>query len=480
MLFPAFAAAWFLLAPVTANSQIYEPEGLNMPGAWDSWTNPPTVMALASSTQVTGGKIIKIPTGTVRWQTTIKVAATGGDVTAGTYEWLFTSGPATNYFQNKWAGVNVTMNTLQLYTKGGSVNNSIILADNKWYTMNWEDIGYADNHAIFMETSAEPVSITNVSVPASVLPATAANIDVTISSAKSAEEHIFLRYTVDAWATSAITEVTMSGATTGNASIPGQPDGTIVSFYVFSSTLATVTSDYDMVTIKMNNNSGANFTYPVGTTVPGISFANLQWPGSGQIYPPTDYMVFGQALIPGVTGHATPAAGLQAWVGYSTTDTNPNTWTNWIAASFSGPAGNNDEFKANLGTAVGTIPGRYYYATRFQYNADPYVYGGYSDAGGGYWDGGNNHSGVLDVIVGIPETSVKRLYVFPNPVGGDLTVQVKVPSVMTVTDLHGKMIVHRDISTGISHLDFSGVIPGTYLVEVTSATGTDHLTIIKK
>jgi hypothetical protein len=117
---------------------------------------------LASSTQVTNGRVTKISFGTARYQTIIKVAESGGDITGGTYEWLFTSGPSNNYYQNKWGSVGtVTMNSLQNYTLDGS-NNNITVSNGKWYTTNWKDAGYANTSAIFMETSAEPVTLSVV------------------------------------------------------------------------------------------------------------------------------------------------------------------------------------------------------------------------------------------------------------------------------------------------------------------------------
>jgi hypothetical protein len=62
----------------------------------------------------------------------------------------------------------MVVNTLQNYTKEGTSDNIANLIDGKWYTVNWEDLGYQDSRAIFMETSAEPVSITSVSVPSNV------------------------------------------------------------------------------------------------------------------------------------------------------------------------------------------------------------------------------------------------------------------------------------------------------------------------
>lgn len=400
---PSLAAVSIMLmlsAPVQLRAQIYEPEGLNMPGAWNSWVNPPANnLALANPNQVTNGRLIKISAGQARWQTIFSVAATGADLIGGSYEWLFTSGPSTNYYQNKWSGVTIVMNTLQTYTKEAPANNSITLVDGKWYTMNWEDAGYQNTRAIFMETSAEPVTIASVSVPVNPVENTPADISVTTSAAPSAEEIVYVRYTTDGWATSQALTATMTG-TTGTAQIPGQPSGTVVAYYAFTSTLAALTADFDLCTIHLNNNSGTNYSYTIGTAPePEITWANLQWPGSGSIELGGDFTVYGQAYIEGITGQATPAPGLQAWIGYSTADTDPATWTDWVTATHNGPSGNNDEFTGNIGVVI-PATGTYYYATRFKYNDDPYVYGGFSD---GFWNGTTNVSGELTVNEVIPD-----------------------------------------------------------------------------
>lgn len=112
-LFTILIPLLFFLGMAATQAQIFAPEGLNMPGAWNGWTNPPTNnLALASSTQVTNGRIARISTGTTRWQTIFSVDAAGADIVGGNYNWIFTSGPSGNAYANKWAGVNVAMNQL--------------------------------------------------------------------------------------------------------------------------------------------------------------------------------------------------------------------------------------------------------------------------------------------------------------------------------------------------------------------------------
>ncbi|MFH1121733.1 MAG: alpha-amylase family glycosyl hydrolase [Bacteroidota bacterium] len=388
-----FVCFLLFLLPGSAHAQIWPPEGLNMPGAWNTWSNPPSNLALASSTQVSGGRVTKITTGTPRYQTIFSVAASGGDMTGGSYQWLFTSGSSGNPWSNKWANVTVSMNNLQSYTYNTGANNQITVINNKWYTMNWEDSGYTGTRAIFMETSTQPVEISGVSVPALADAATPISVSISLSGTKSPEEVIYVRYSTDGWVTSSTVQANVTGSS-GTATIPGQPGGTIISCYVLSSTIAGLSADYDLQTIKMNNNGGGNYLIPVGN--PTINWANLQWPGTKTIEPGQPFNVFGQVWIDGLTGGLSQAPSLLAWVGYSTENTDPDTWTSWIPAQYDGAAGNNDEFVANIGSSI-TIRDTFYYATRFKLNDQDYVYGGYSSGTGGFWDGTNNVSGVLTV-----------------------------------------------------------------------------------
>ncbi|MBZ0242847.1 MAG: hypothetical protein K8F24_06520, partial [Bacteroidales bacterium] len=356
--------SWF--AP-PASAQIYEPEGLNMPGQWNDWVNPPANPALASSTQVAGGQIIKISTGIPRWQTIFSVAASGGDLVGGSYDFLFTSGPADNAFNNKWAGVNADQNTLQTYIYQGATDNNFTLINGYWYTMNWEDSGYEDTRAIFMETSNEPVDLLTVSVPTSVEPGEFAAITVGVSAEVSPEELIYVRYSSDGWNSSAISEVDMTG-TSGTAGIPGQSEGTTVSYYAFSTTVADITADHDLYTIKLNNNANENYSYTVEGTAPQvISWANLQWPADGEITPGVEFNVYAQVFADGITNGEGQGENISGWIGYSTGNTDPAGWTNWIAATYNMDDGDNDEYLANIGSGI-TEEGTYYYASRFQLN----------------------------------------------------------------------------------------------------------------
>ena len=94
------------------------------------------------------------------------------------------------------------MNSLQNYTKEGATDNSATLVDGKWYTMNWEDLGYQDSRAIFMETSAQPVQIIACSLQTGIYENEPVNVGISTNAPKCAEEIVYLRYTTDDWATS--------------------------------------------------------------------------------------------------------------------------------------------------------------------------------------------------------------------------------------------------------------------------------------
>jgi hypothetical protein len=274
-----------ILLGVTAFGQIEISEGLNMPGAYNGWVNPPSINALGG-VQKSGGTLLVITTGTRRYKTTIKVAASGGDITEGTYAWKFSSGPTSNYWQNSWGNVNVSFNSLQNYTKESPNNNSVTVTNGKWYTVNWKDIGYVNTTAIWMETTGEPVTITNVQTE-DPLPGAGDPVEVSIttSAAPATDEFIYVRYTTNNWANSSFVQASGTG-TSWTATIPGSGNGGNSQswYYVLTSTvpLGSLThADADMQTINFTNNSGLNYPLPVELTSFNAAIRNglvdLKW-----------------------------------------------------------------------------------------------------------------------------------------------------------------------------------------------------------
>jgi hypothetical protein len=154
---------------------------------------------------------------------------------------------------------------------------------------------------------------------------------------------------------------------------------------------------------------GAQSTCRIRTVTCGVistdspDYANLQFPATLTFAQGGSGVVYGQIyeggltdVAPNITGQA---AGITAWVGISPvgSNTNPNTWTNWVPATWnSGHISNNDEYQATIGATL--LPGTYYYATRFRLNSGAYVYGGIdSSNNGNFWNGTAYNSGVLTV-----------------------------------------------------------------------------------
>ncbi|TAK64395.1 MAG: DUF1939 domain-containing protein, partial [Bacteroidetes bacterium] len=176
----------------------------------------------------------------------------------------------------------------------------------------------------------------------------------------------------------------------------GNPEGFAYQFYLTGVENANAT--YDACPDDSNTTSEAGATTlrnyaTYGTT--GVSFTNLQWPPSAFISLGGNATTYGRIYAFEITDTTGAGAGISAWLGYDTANTNPATWSNWLPAIFNVDAGTGDEYQKTFGS---TLPrGVYYYGYRYQYNGGAYLYGGYSTNGGGMWDGSDNVSGVLFV-----------------------------------------------------------------------------------
>ena len=161
---------------------------------------------------------------------------------------------------------------------------------------------------------------------------------------------------------------------------------------------------------------------PIYVSTDEVDWCNLQWPPSLDITYGDSIDVYSQVYVAGLTEGAGQGAGIEAWLGYSDSASDPATWDsdNWVPAIYNefGPTGNNDEymFKGSLDLP----PGTYYYAFRYSYNGGPFTYGGYSSGGGGFWDGTTNVCGVLTInpvlITNFPYTEGFESIKFP-PIG---------------------------------------------------------------
>jgi hypothetical protein len=131
------------------------------------------------------------------------------------------------------------------------------------------------------------------------------------------------------------------------------------------------------------------------TILSPLDFINLQFPGDAAICQGNFLTAFGQVFESGITPGAGQGANIAVEFGYSGTNTNPSTWTNWFTASYNSTVtGSNDEYQYVF---TPSSAGTYYYTFRYkQGTCDTWQYGGFSGSGGGAW-GGSNVSGVLTV-----------------------------------------------------------------------------------
>ena len=237
-----------------AVAQIYEPDGLRMPGDWNTWTNTPGM----------GGsfELHKVQSGTARWETTFQYSGT-----TGAQEFKFVSTSFGDPWGNQWAGnAAFAMNTLSGVTYGtpSNPNNKLNVTNNKWYSVIFEDLGYVTTRAIFMETSAAPVEIATVEQqPLIVTNADAVAVNIGLSAMPSPEEKFYLRYSLNDWQTATTLPIALTGQN-GTATIPSQPNDTTVQYYIFSSVVQDPQQDIDLVSLRQNNNNGQNFSYTVG------------------------------------------------------------------------------------------------------------------------------------------------------------------------------------------------------------------------
>ncbi|TRW23096.1 T9SS type A sorting domain-containing protein [Flavobacterium zepuense] len=199
--------------------------------------------------------------------------------------------------------------------------------------------------------------------------------------------------------TSAVTEVLYTVITTVSQL---NVTGTAVQWYTtatggtpLAGTTELVTGTYYASQTLNGCESQVRLAINVSVILPEMDWVNLQWPDVVTTPQGTAITAYAQGYEPGVTPGAGPGIGVQAWIGVSASNTNPNTWTTWVPMTFNTQVGNNDEFMAQIGGAL--APGTYYYASRFKLLDGPYKYGGYNAAGGSFWDGTTYVSGVLTV-----------------------------------------------------------------------------------
>jgi hypothetical protein len=290
-------------------------------------------------------------------------------------------------------------------------------------------------------------------------------INIPASALNSSQFRVRFRYTTDVSSNYYGWLIDNLAITAQNSNITWAP---VTNLYTNAAATTPYVAGTNAATVYTKSNVAGTTTYTAtATTAAGctvtqtvdvsvvncaIDFANLQSPATATINPCESQVVTGQVLKTGITEAAGAATAMKAWVGVSTTNSDPSTWTeaNWHLAAFSAQAGNNDEYTY---TITGLPAGTYYYATRYQYLAGPYAYGGLS----GIWNGTTSTSGTLTV------TAVTA------PVVTDLTYCNEAPTVATLkaTVTGTDVKVYTAATGGTALADATLLVAGTYHVSQT-------------
>lgn len=150
-----------------------------------------------------------------------------------------------------------------------------------------------------------------------------------------------------------------------------------------------------------------------------IDWCNLQEPESVNVYNNESFTVYSRVFAEGLTENEDAYPGIEAWIGISSENTHPENWNTWIPSFFNENFGDNDEYLANINELSA---GTYYYAARFRIDNGDYVYGGYSDTGGGFWDGVDNVSGIA-TVTDVMGSTCDNPFVYELPLQAPLNLE---------------------------------------------------------
>lgn len=128
-----------------------------------------------------------------------------------------------------------------------------------------------------------------------------------------------------------------------------------------------------------------------------ISWVNLQAPAVASVEFGFSVSAEARVVVPDITSVSGENADIDAWIGVSADAANPALWaeSDWLPAEYIQRSGTAHVYRRSVGQDL--PPGNWYLASRFSYEGGDYFYGGYSDEGGGFWDGETNTSGILVV-----------------------------------------------------------------------------------
>lgn len=119
---------------------------------------------------------------------------------------------------------------------------------------------------VVQETDNDPVSILAVSDNHDTAATNAVTVTIQLGAAKSTQECVWVRYTRNAWTSSYLTAQAAGSSTNYTATIPASPVGTVVDYYILTSTMPSnvITASFDLCTLRGKKSGTTNFQYTVG------------------------------------------------------------------------------------------------------------------------------------------------------------------------------------------------------------------------
>ncbi len=277
--FQQFIAAWVVaLFVATFSASIASAwTTMNLPGTWDGFNAADTSGPFRMNKVSPPGT----PAGSDWFTNVMFVAASGGDVTGGTYQFKLA---AEGSFASNWGGATVSIDGTTTFAWISANNGTITVQNGAFYSFRTLNPPSGNNAVIgVMKISARPVSVSRLSQSPTV-PRTndIVTVNIGLSASKSPEEHIFVRWTTNSFATSTFVEASGS-STSYSAMIPAMPNDATVSYYVFSSTVTPGSGlnsgNVDSLTLNLDSNAGNNYSYTVHP---------MPWPGGATAGYPSD------------------------------------------------------------------------------------------------------------------------------------------------------------------------------------------------
>ncbi len=323
---------------------------------------------------------------------------------AGAYT-LTVTNPVTGCFNTSTTNVFIKTNATivtqpvsQTVCQGTSVTFSVVGGNSTAFLYQWNKNGVAINTAVNSTYTIPSTSLTDagsytVEVVGDCGPLLTSNIATLTVNPINVITNISAAITTPI-CYNATTTLTANGVSGTNTTVTwySGTNGTGTNLGTGLTLVAGPGTYYARVTGDCGSPVESNYTI---NFIPGLVYANLQFPGTATICQTGTLTAFGKVYKAGVTDAPGQGAGITVEFGYDTSNTNPNTWTNWSTASYQGDLVNDDEYTY---TFAPPTSGTFYYTFRYtNTGCTAWQYGGYSASGGDIWDGVTFVSGVLTV-----------------------------------------------------------------------------------